>query len=110
MLCRIVLSAIVIIGVFFTMQIISQGVGPAIQDDLAIQQVTDPGASRLLRTTQETQNFSGLIVFFVTFLIFIGIWKKPFVKIYKEAAGNTESGNTESGNTESGNTESVKKE
>jgi hypothetical protein len=111
MLGRIILSAVVIIGVFFTMQFINQGVGPAIQDDLAIQQVTDPGVSRTLRAIQDTQNHIGMGVFCTMALLQMVIWRKPFMDGYKKAvAGNTESGcSSGSGcKTESSNTESVK--
>jgi len=49
---RIILTVTVLTVVFFGMQMITHGVGPAIQDDLAVQQVTDPGATKLLRTTR----------------------------------------------------------
>ena len=97
MLVRIILTVIVLSAVLLGMQIITHGVGPAVQDDLAIQQVTDPGATKLLRVTQETQNHSGLWIALGTALMMIAIWKKVVVEAYKKvAAGNTESRNTES--------------
>lgn len=105
MLGRVILTVIVITGTFLTMQFVNQGVGPAIQNDLAIQQVTDPGASRLLRTTQDTQNWAGLVVFFISFILYVAIWKNTFIRIYKEANCSSSC----SCSTKPDNTESVKK-
>ena len=107
MLVRIILTVIVLSAVLLGMQIITHGVGPAVQDDLAIQQVTDPGAAKLLRVTQETQNHTGLWIALGTVLMLIAIWKKPFMSACKKAfvngyntqvARNTESAKNETPN------------
>jgi hypothetical protein len=81
---RIFLTIVVIIVMFFSMQLFNQRVSPTLQADLAVQQIEDPGASAAMRIAQDTQNASGIVVLLVAISFGALIWKTPIIKAWKE--------------------------
>lgn len=80
MIGRIILTLLVIMVCFASIQIVNQKLAPNKADDLAIKQINEDGSRELLRAEQISRNWYNPFIVLIGFLLMFLIWKNPVEK------------------------------
>jgi len=82
MVGRIILTIVVLILGFVSIQVIEQKVAPDHASDLVIDQVKNETSGAQIRVEQNTQNWYHPITLLIMFIFMVWIWTEPLEKLY----------------------------